>query len=118
MAKMTEKEIKSRLQYYIGDDNYSVDEKVDMCFEEFKRLNKKGNIPIEILIDALPQNQPLYKDSGSWQIRSDDMEEVIFQQECNEDFRTFIERYVSEMLQDDFDVQFAIGLCRTNQQEP
>ena len=33
------------------------------------------------LIDLLPENMPLYRDSGSWQLRSDDMEDVLFQQD-------------------------------------
>jgi len=51
------------------------------------------NIKTEVLIDCLPQNKPLYKDSGLWQVRTDDMEDVIFQQHSNETFREFIERY-------------------------
>ena len=44
------------------------------------------------MIDNIPENRPLYKDSGLWQIRSDDMEEVIFQQGVNESFYEFIKR--------------------------
>lgn len=43
-------------------------------------------------INELPTNRPLYKDSGLWQIRSDDMEDVLYQQEVNETFLEFIER--------------------------
>lgn len=55
-------------------------------------LNLK-NIPIGFIIDSLPQNRPLYKDSGLWQVRSDNMEEVICQQKANESFESFIHRY-------------------------
>lgn len=48
----------------------------------------------EDLIDCLPQNRPLYKDSGLWQIRTDDMENVFIEQNCNETLRGFILRYL------------------------
>lgn len=44
------------------------------------------------MINELPGNRPLYQDSGSWQIRSDDMENVIFEQGVNESFYDFIKR--------------------------
>jgi len=44
------------------------------------------------MIDNIPENRPLYKDSGLWQVRSDDMEEVLFQQKVNESFYEFIKR--------------------------
>ena len=52
---------------------------------------------LEQMLDDMPENRPLYKDSGSWQIRSDDMEEVLYQQDVNEDFFQFITRaYMAE----------------------
>lgn len=48
----------------------------------------------EDLIDCLPENRPLCKDSGLWQIRTDDMENVYFEQNCNETLRGFILRYL------------------------
>lgn len=47
---------------------------------------------LEQMLESIPENRPLYKDSGLWQVRSDDMEEVIFDQEVNETFFDFIER--------------------------
>ena len=44
------------------------------------------------MIDNIPENRPLYKDSGLWQVRSDNMEDVIFQQKVNESFYEFIKR--------------------------
>ncbi len=44
------------------------------------------------MLDNLPENMPLYRDSGLWQIRNDDMEEVVFQQGAEETFEKFIER--------------------------
>ncbi len=47
---------------------------------------------IEQLFEYLPENKPLYKDSGLWQLRSDDMEKVIIQQEVNEPIADFLSR--------------------------
>ena len=44
------------------------------------------------MIENIPQNRPLYKDSGLWQIRTDDMEEVLYQQGVDESFFNFISR--------------------------
>ena len=46
------------------------------------------------LIDCLPQNRPLYKDSGLWQVRTDNMEDVFIQQNVNETLRCFVIRYL------------------------
>jgi hypothetical protein len=56
-------------------------------------------------IDELPENRPLYKDSGLWQIRSDDMTEIIFEQKATESFNQFIERVhsVQNIYSDAFD---------------
>lgn len=43
-------------------------------------------------LDGLPENKPLYKDSGLWQMRSDDMEDVIIQQGVNESDDSFLSR--------------------------
>ena len=51
----------------------------------------------EDLIDCLPENQPLYKDSGLWQIRTDDMENVIMGQNANETLRGFILRFYDSL---------------------
>lgn len=48
----------------------------------------------EDLIDCLPQNSPLYKDSGLWQIRTDDMTNVHMQQRPGETLRGFVIRYL------------------------
>jgi hypothetical protein len=61
-------------------------------------LNK---IPVEIIIDSLPQNRPLIKDSGLWQIYNDDLTEVIYRQGVNQSFRSFIRRYASTLLNDE-----------------
>ena len=50
------------------------------------------------IIDCLPENLPLYKDSGLWQVRSDDMEDIICAQKANQPFREFIEGYALLLL--------------------
>jgi len=47
---------------------------------------------LDWLFDDYFDNRPLYRDSGLWQLRSDDMEEVLIQQENNESFLDFIKR--------------------------
>lgn len=54
---------------------------------------------VETLND-LPENMPLYKDSGLWSVRSDDMQDTICQQGCNESFTDFIERYGQQVIQE------------------
>jgi len=43
-------------------------------------------------LDDFPDNLPLYLDSGLFQLRSDDMEEVLLQQGVNESNLKFLER--------------------------
>jgi len=53
---------------------------------------KEFGCDLVTMLENIPQNRPLYKDSGLWQIRSDDMEDVLYQQEVNEVFFDFIKR--------------------------
>lgn len=46
------------------------------------------------LFSRLPENMPLYKDSGLWQMRSDDMEDVWVQQRVNESEAEFLKRCI------------------------
>ena len=59
----------------------------------------KENMQMQLneILDWLPENRPLYKDSGRWQIRSDDMDDVICQQQVNESFKEFLFRYSKEI---------------------
>ena len=52
------------------------------------------NLPhvIVSLLSDMPENKPLYKDSGLWQLRTDDMDDVILQQSSDESDNDFIER--------------------------
>lgn len=47
---------------------------------------------LEFMLENLPQNRLLYCDSGLWQVRTEDMEEVLFQQKSSEGFYEFIQR--------------------------
>lgn len=60
-----------------------------------------SNFTTDELIDALPPNRPLYKDSDLWAIRTDDMEDVYMDQHHNESFRQFIERYINWLVYED-----------------
>ena len=47
---------------------------------------------LEQMLADLPENRPLYKDSGRWSIRSEDLQIVFAVQLADEDFPTFIKR--------------------------
>jgi len=53
---------------------------------------KEFECELATMLENLPHNRPLYNDSGLWQIRTDDMEDVIFEQGVNESFFDFILR--------------------------
>lgn len=53
---------------------------------------KEFDCELTTMLENIPQNRPLYKDSGSWQIRTDDMEDFLFQQGVEESFFDFIKR--------------------------
>ncbi len=57
---------------------------------------------ISQIIDSFPENYPLYKDSGLWQIRTYDFEEVIYSQSIIQTFDCFIEDYAFKLLQGNF----------------
>lgn len=52
----------------------------------------------ENLINSLPENRPLYKDSGLWTIYDDNDNSIIYQN-ANETFRNFLIRYYELMYQ-------------------
>jgi hypothetical protein len=49
---------------------------------------------LEYLINELPENKPLLKDSGIWEIRSEDMKSIYYIQETTESFIDFVNRVV------------------------
>lgn len=53
---------------------------------------KEFECELATMLENLPQNKPLYKDSGLWEIRSDDMVDIEFQQGTNETLFDFIKR--------------------------
>lgn len=55
-------------------------------------MSKQNENELIEMLNNLPENRPLYKDSGLWQIRTDDIEEVLYQQGANEGFFDFIKR--------------------------
>ena len=71
-----------------------------MDLQDFRRaIEKLGYIAnVMISLDDFPENMPLYKDSGLWQLRSDDMETVVVQQHVNQSDAEFITacKYLSE----------------------
>lgn len=71
------------------------------------------NFTTEQLIDALPENRPLYKDSGLWHVRTDDMHDVLVYQAANETFRDFVVKYLNwmEMYEPDNATEVRINLA-------
>ena len=72
-----------------------------------------NELPTAVLIDSLPHNRPLYKDSGLWTIYDDDFETPILEQTASEDFRQFLIRYyefISEF-EDMEDVHIDLACC-------
>lgn len=57
-----------------------------------KPVKQSRKYTLQELIDLLPENTPLYRDSGLWQLRTDDMSEVIHQQNVCETFHEFLIR--------------------------
>lgn len=58
------------------------------------------------IIDCLPENYPLVKDSGLWQIWNDDIDEVIFRQDANQTFEEFIREYALSILNGEYEADF------------
>lgn len=73
-----------------------------------------------ILIDSLPQNRPLYKDSGLWAIYDDNFETPIIEQNCSESLRSFIIRYLEFLSKHedvtDINIDIACNNLRKNKQ--
>ena len=52
---------------------------------------------LEELLEMLPQNRPLYRDSGLWQVRTDNMETIFLQQRANDGLKKFLADYLTIM---------------------
>ncbi|MBL0144902.1 MAG: hypothetical protein IPP48_03240 [Chitinophagaceae bacterium] len=74
----------------VVDDEYVVFQQIEE--EVNPHICKEFDCELTTMLENIPQNRPLYKDSGSWQIRTDDMEDVLFQQGVEESFFDFIKR--------------------------
>lgn len=73
------------------------------------KLSKKlslTNYELEDLLECLPQNRPIYKDSGLWQVRTDDMENIYMNQNSNESFKDFLIRYI--LFVDEYEPEYNI----------
>lgn len=58
---------------------------------------------LEQMLDDMPQNRCLYRDSGLWRITDEDNNEVLYEQGIEEDFFDFIKRaYDKENIYHDF----------------
>lgn len=92
-------------RYFYRSEDLSSGIDLECFFEELltdfegalaKESEKQSNcnlpqVSVPLLSD-LPENKPLYKDSGLWQLRTDDMEDVIIQQHSDESDDTFLEK--------------------------
>ena len=67
---------------------------LESALEKQSEQQSNCNLPhvsVSLLSD-LPENKPLYKDSGLWQLRTDDMDDVIIQQHSDESDEDFLEK--------------------------
>lgn len=46
----------------------------------------------------MPENKPIYKDSGMWAIYEEDLKTLIVQQEYGETLKQFICRYLNKLM--------------------
>jgi aromatic ring hydroxylase len=67
---------------------------IDSLLIAYDQAREKLNQPLVVnsLLENFPENRPLYKDSGLWQMRTDDMEDVLIQQEYMESDESFMQR--------------------------
>lgn len=113
VAEMRKLQIETRIRGYAPDVVKLLDqeERVDKIlakiknprpqpitiFEAFvKQAVEKKIQQFEQMLNDLPENRPLYKDTGLWQVRSDDMEDIIYWQNSSETFFEFIEKVARE----------------------
>lgn len=65
----------------------------------------------EDIINSLPENQPLYKDSGTWNIYTDDFKDVISYQNPNETMREYLIRHILENVKGDNLINLKVDLA-------
>lgn len=61
-----------------------------------------NQFPTIQIIDELPENYPLYKDGGLWQVRTYDFEDVIYSQSVDQSFDDFVKGYAFKLLNGEF----------------
>ena len=91
---MTEKMIRDAYCKIRTIDQTIPDDVLDFMRDaSIEKLNCLPSSDVKVSeLDGLPENKPLYKDSGLWQLRSDDMKDVIVQQRVNESNNDFLLR--------------------------
>ena len=84
-----------------GSNNKRANEEEKEWHERFQKILKTWSHDLEQTIEQkevmsllydFPENKSLYKDSGLWQLRSDDMDDILIQQGVNESDANFINR--------------------------
>lgn len=66
-------------------------------------LDKNWFGSLEQMLDDMPQNRCLYRDSGLWNITDEENNVVLYEQRCDEEFFDFIKRaYDAENIYHDF----------------
>lgn len=99
LEKRIEEAIRDTAHFIDEDNPDDISTSLKDAARAVAALMEKEWEKFEERLNDLPENAPLYKDSGSWQVRSDNMEEVICQQEVNESFYEFIARYEKQLEQ-------------------
>jgi len=59
---------------------------------------------LEEIINDMPENMPLLKDSGSWRLMNENMDKVLMEQKINEPFVVFISRCLAKHGTDGFEI--------------
>lgn len=78
-----------------ADERKEIEAVHDLDFEHLWNMTEAQLMAcnLETLLNALPQNCPIYRDSGCWTIR-DDNDNVLIDQWHNESFKQMIVRYI------------------------
>ena len=63
------------------------------------------------LLNILPENLAIYKDSGSWNIYSDDMKEELYHQELNENLKQFLLRVIYDLQKKEYNESLEYDVC-------
>lgn len=99
LTVLTENEIKAEELFHKAANEYARAQagliRAQLATRNLKDVMGEASRPsTDYLAAEFPESRPLYKDSGLWQMRSDDMDDVMVEQEVNEPFDAFIRRCV------------------------